>query len=149
VLIGPAFASHEFLKNWISSAPGTHIEELESGVMAVADTCIRSDAVVSRLIAGETLVIPVRGGVGDLASIYRLNEVGTMIWEALAGPVSVEGLVNLIEREYDVSRNQARKDLVLFLAEMSSAGLVTVANAPEESHLSNGSAIMEASMMSR
>ena len=52
--------------------------------MSAADIYIRSEAVVSRLIGGETLVVPVRGGVGDLASIYSFNEIGTMIWEALA-----------------------------------------------------------------
>ena len=50
--------------------------------MSLDGKLIRSDAVVSRLIGGETLVVPVRGGVGDLASIYSFNAVGTTIWEA-------------------------------------------------------------------
>jgi len=40
--------------------------------MSTTDTYIRSDAVVSRLIGGETLVVPVRAGVGDLASCLQL-----------------------------------------------------------------------------
>jgi hypothetical protein len=90
------------------------------------DTFIRSDAVVSRLIGGDTLVVPVRGGVGDLASIYSFNAVGTTIWEALAQPVSVEELAGLIEREYEIGRDQAEQDLELFLGEMNSAGLIAV-----------------------
>lgn len=38
---------------------------------------IRSDSVVSRVIAGETLIVPVRKGVGDLASIYCHTSVST------------------------------------------------------------------------
>ena len=38
---------------------------------------VRASSVVSRVIAGETLIVPVRGGVGDLASIYSLNEVAS------------------------------------------------------------------------
>ena len=72
--------------------------------MSAADSYIRSEAVVSRLIGGETLVVPVRGGVGDLASIYSFNEVGTIIWEALASPTSLEELVELIKRKYPGSR---------------------------------------------
>ena len=45
---------------------------------------VRSDSVVSRVIAGETLIVPIRRGVGDLASIYSLNEIATAIWSAIA-----------------------------------------------------------------
>jgi hypothetical protein len=106
--------------------------------MLVPDTYVRSDAVVSRLIGGETLVVPVRGGVGDLASIYSFNEVGALIWEALDGPISLEGLVDLIEREYLVSRDQAVQDVVAFLSDIFAAGLVVIVNAPEESEGTDG-----------
>ncbi|MGH9543856.1 MAG: PqqD family protein [Terriglobales bacterium] len=108
-----------------------------------ADTYIRSEAVVSRLIGGETLVVPVRGGVGDLASIYSFNEVGTMIWEALASPTSLEELVDLIECEYPVSREQVRQEVALFLSDICSAGLVAIANAVEELGVRAGLATME------
>jgi len=92
--------------------------------MTTTDTYIRSSAVVSRLIAGETLVVPVRGKVGDLASIYSFNDVGTTIWDALAKPISVGRLIDLIEREYDVGRDRAVQDVELFLQEMLAADLV-------------------------
>ena len=38
---------------------------------------------VARVIAGETIVVPIRGQVGDLEAIYNLNEVGSMIWEMM------------------------------------------------------------------
>lgn len=116
--------------------------------MSATDTYVRSDAVVSRLIGGETLVVPVRGGVGDLASIYSFNGVGTMIWEALASPTSLEGLVDLVEREYSVSRDQAMQDVFLFLSDIRSAGLVVIVNALEESGVRVESAILEPRMIS-
>jgi hypothetical protein len=93
------------------------------------ETYIRSSAVVSRLIAGETLVVPVRGKVGDLASIYSFNAVGTTIWDALANPTSVTTLIDLVERDYDVSREQATKDVECFLQEMQVAELVMAVEA--------------------
>ena len=116
--------------------------------MSAADTYIRSDAVVSRLIGGETLVVPVRGGVGDLASIYSFNEIGTMIWEALASPTSLEELVDLIEREYPVSWEQVRQDVALFLSDIRSAGLVAIADALEEPGIRLELATMEPRMIS-
>jgi hypothetical protein len=88
------------------------------------ETYIRSSAVVSRLIAGETLVVPVRGKVGDLASIYSFNDVGTTIWGALANSTSINTLIEMIEREYAVTHVRAAQDVENFLHEMQAAELV-------------------------
>src|SRR6266704_3717636 len=86
---------------------------------------VRSDSVVSRVIAGETLIVPVRKGVGDLASIYSLNQVASSIWRAIAGPRSKEEIVHVIDREFSsVDREQIENDVEAFLDEMRSAGLV-------------------------
>ncbi len=62
---------------------------------------VRSESVVSRVVAGETLIVPISKGVGDLASIYSLNQVGTTIWEAVATPCSRSGIVQRIEQEFE------------------------------------------------
>jgi hypothetical protein len=80
--------------------------------------------VVSRVIAGETLVVPIRGSVGDLASIYSLNAVGSTIWQALERPKAVNELAVMLESEYEVSSDQAKEDVEKFVEEMRSNGLV-------------------------
>ena len=100
--------------------------------MMASQYYVRSDSVVSRVIAGETLVVPVRGSVGDLASIYSLNSVGSTIWQALEQPQEVDELTGLVESEYEVSSSQARQDVMRFLAEMHSVGLVLPAGASAE-----------------
>ena len=65
-----------------------------------------------------------RKGVGDLASIYSLNEVATSIWLALVKPHSEQELVQLVEQEFDGDREQIERDVQSFLNEMCSAGLV-------------------------
>lgn len=90
---------------------------------------VRSNSVVSRVIAGETLIIPVRKGVGDLASIYSLNDVASVIWRALSAPCSKDQIVNAIEQEFAAERNEIGQDLEIFLQEMISAGLIGVAEA--------------------
>jgi hypothetical protein len=49
----------------------------------------RSQAVVARVVAGETLIFPVRDQLGDLASIYSLNVTGSLIWKLMASPKTV------------------------------------------------------------
>lgn len=85
---------------------------------------IRSRSVVSRVIAGETLVVPVRNKIGDLASIYSFNATGSLIWQLLNSPASLADLIAAIQREYDVDAERARDDVTQFLDEMSSAGLL-------------------------
>ncbi len=86
--------------------------------MCPSDTFVRADDVVCRLVQGEALIVPVRGKVGDLASIYSLKGVGAAIWEALATARSVKELTELIVSEYDVSLEQAAADVEAFLAEL-------------------------------
>jgi len=84
----------------------------------------RSNSVVSRVIADETLIVPVRRGVGDLASIYSLNPVGSAIWSAISQPRSKVEIVQIIQEEFDADSAAVSADIDSFLAEMSTAGLV-------------------------
>lgn len=85
---------------------------------------VRSDAVVSRMIAGETLIVPISRGVGDLASIYSLNSVGSTIWDAVARPCSKSQIVQRLAQKFDGERRQMEDDVEAFLSELESAGLV-------------------------
>ena len=85
---------------------------------------VRSDSVVSRVIAGETLIVPIRRGVGDLASIYSLNEIATAVWSAIEEPRSKSEIVQGIEAEFNTADAQVDADVTTFLEEMRSAGLV-------------------------
>ena len=86
---------------------------------------VRSDSVVARVIAGETLIIPVRKGVGDLASIYSLNPVATSIWQSIAKPRSQEEIVQVLREEFDGDCEGMHQDVEEFLMEMQAAGLVS------------------------
>src|ERR1700677_4090066 len=85
---------------------------------------VRSQAVVSRRVAGETLIVPVRGKVGDLASIYSFNETGSLIWQTLEAPKPLADLIDTVQQEYAVSHEQAERDVKQFLNDTLVAGLV-------------------------
>jgi hypothetical protein len=85
---------------------------------------VRSNSVVSRRVAGETLIVPVRGKVGDLASIYSFNGTGSLIWQSLESPKNLSELIAIIEQEYAVTYEQAKQDVTQFLQDMMAADLV-------------------------
>ena len=87
---------------------------------------VRSESVVARVVAGETLIVPVRAKVGDLASIYSFNGTGTLIWKLLASPRTLAELSTAVAQEYDVDAAQAESDVTSFVIEMKAVGLVEV-----------------------
>src|SRR6202041_4195149 len=88
---------------------------------------VRSRAVVSRVVAGETLIVPVRGKVGDLASIYSFNETGSLIWKLMDTPRTVGEVVGAVAEEYQVDTEKVRQDVLRFLGEMRAVGLIEIA----------------------
>ena len=69
---------------------------------------VRSESVVARVVAGETLIVPVRAKVGDLASIYSFNGTGTLIWKLLESPRTVAEMAAAVAQEYDVELGAGR-----------------------------------------
>jgi hypothetical protein len=78
----------------------------------------------TRRIAGETLIVPVRGHVGDLDAIYTLNEIGSRIWQLLDESLTAGQIAGRISAEYDVTEAEAEQDVLELLASMEAAGLV-------------------------
>jgi hypothetical protein len=62
--------------------------------------------------------------VGDLDSIYSLNEVGTLIWQLIDGQKTVSQIVEEVFTAYDVSLEDARKDSLEFLESLEQTGLI-------------------------
>jgi hypothetical protein len=85
---------------------------------------VRSQAVVSRRIAGETLIVPVRAKVGGLASIYSFNGTGSLIWQTLESPRRLAELIDAVQREYAIEREQAERDVKQFLNDTVTVGLI-------------------------
>src|SRR5579863_10056198 len=85
---------------------------------------VRSQAVVARVVGGETLIVPVRSKVGDLASIYSFNGTGSLIWKLLESPRTVAQLATAVAQAYEVDSAQAERDVTNFVNEMKSVGLV-------------------------
>lgn len=97
--------------------------------VATHEIFTRSQSVVGRVVAGETLIVPVRAKVGDLASIYSFNGTATLIWKMLEAPRTLPELIGAVRDEYEVDESQAERDVVEFVNELKAVGLVEVSAA--------------------
>ena len=87
----------------------------------------RTTAAVSREIAGETVVVPICRGVGDLDSVFTFNQVGGALWRQLESQRTAEELSTWIAERFKISEEQAVADVRAFLADLLEAGLVRAA----------------------
>ena len=85
---------------------------------------VQSEGLMTRNIAGETLIVPIRNRVGDLDSIYTLNEVGVRVWSLVDGQTSVNQMVATISDEYEVDQATARQDIAELLEDLAGAKLI-------------------------
>ncbi len=83
----------------------------------------RGDIVV-RSIADQTLLVPVRGSVAELNSIYALDEVGALIWNRIRARSDRRHIIDALVEQFDVPLAKAEKDALEFIASLEAAGLV-------------------------
>ena len=93
--------------------------------MEALERCFsKEDNCVTREIAGETIIVPIKSRVGDLDSIYTLNEVGTLIWQLIDGQRNIGQIVQSVRETYDVKSEEVTKDTFDFLGSLEKAGLI-------------------------
>jgi hypothetical protein len=85
---------------------------------------VRNREVVSREIQGELVIVPIRSGVGDLNSLYTLNQVGSVLWDFMNEGHTIEEMVSRVCDEFEVSAIEALGDIENFLGAMLEERLV-------------------------
>lgn len=91
----------------------------------------RNHDVVNRIIAGETILVPIKNHTGNLGSIYTLNEIGGLIWEMIDGHTPLQKIVESVVATYQVTVDEALQDVSTFLTNLESAGLIHTSNGAE------------------
>lgn len=81
----------------------------------------KSDSIVFRRIGDEFILVPIRQDVGDLASIYTLNQTGARIWEMIDGELTVSEIKQRIVDEFEIEPDEAEKDLIEHLRQLEEA----------------------------
>jgi len=85
----------------------------------------RQDNIVSRQIAGESILVPIRGNLADMQKIFSLDSVAEYIWLNLDGNRTLADIVDDVLDTFDVSKERAENDMSAFIEELSSANLIS------------------------
>jgi len=82
----------------------------------------KASSIVTREIAGETILVPIRQNVGDLESIYTLNETASRIWALIDGRRSLGDIRAALVARFEVEQAEAEQDLLEFVGQLQAAG---------------------------
>jgi hypothetical protein len=89
----------------------------------------KNQNVLSRNIAGEKLLIPIRGKLADMQALFALDPVAEFIWLRLDGGQPLADIRDAIVSRYQVRAAQAEADLVDFTRALLEARLITEVSA--------------------
>ena len=67
--------------------------------------------IVARDVAGERLLVPIRGDLAEGQRIFTLNPVAACIWDGLDGAKSVGEILEGVVERFDVSSDEAEADV--------------------------------------
>ena len=84
----------------------------------------RAENIVSRDIAGEKILVPIRGNLADMQHIFTLNSVGVFIWDQLDGNTKLADVRDLLLVHFDVNHEQAEQDILDFIDQVTESSLV-------------------------
>lgn len=80
--------------------------------------------VVSREIAGEQILVPIRKQAADMAAIYVLNETGAQIWRLVDGRRSLADIGDVLAQEYNVRPETVETDLLEIIGQLEELGML-------------------------
>ena len=78
----------------------------------------KNENFVFRQIDDETILVPIEDNVGDMGSIYNLNEVAAFVWEHFDGEKTLGDIKDMVLKEFEVSPQDAAEDLSEFVLQL-------------------------------
>ena len=79
---------------------------------------------IKREIAGDTILVPVGKTVYESNGLFVLNELGAFIWDILPQAETAADVCRAVLEEYEVSPEEAEKDVAEFLASLAKLGII-------------------------
>ncbi len=73
---------------------------------------------VSRVIAGETILLPIYKTSDEINCIYSLNKAASWLWERVDGKKTVADIEKEILKSFEITEKEAKKHCVKLFKEM-------------------------------
>ena len=88
---------------------------------------VKSNEVLFTSMGEDAVLLHVQRG-----DYYSLNRVGARLWVLADGSKSISDLAGLITQEFEISLDEAEKDILELAEQLENEGLVTVSETPQD-----------------
>jgi len=86
---------------------------------------VPSGDIVSRIIEGELIIVPLAAGIGDSEDeLFTMNETGRAVWEALDGSRTVKAVCDYLSVRFEAPPEEIHEDLLGLLEELLKRNMV-------------------------
>ena len=75
-------------------------------------------SLIKRNVAGDNILVPVGKTILNTTGLFVLNEVGAFIWDLIPTVETEAQILDAVLQEFDVTPQEAEKDIADFLAEL-------------------------------
>jgi len=88
-------------------------------------TYVQSEDIVSRVIEGELIIVPLISGIGDMDDeLYTMNETGRAIWSRLDGKKSLREIAAELAAEFKAAPDVVERDMLELITELARRKIV-------------------------
>jgi len=88
-------------------------------------TYVQSEDIVSRVIEGELIIVPLISGIGDMDDeLYTMNETGRAIWSRLDGKKSLREIAAELAAEFNAAPDVVERDMLELITELARRKIV-------------------------
>ncbi len=94
---------------------------MEPTMIDESSVVVAADHQTSTEVDGESVILDLEEGI-----YYGLNPVGARIWSEIQEPTAVEEITAAITTEYDVDRDQCRRDVISLLQDLEENDLIKI-----------------------
>ncbi len=84
----------------------------------------KSERFVEKSIGSEKVLVPLSDNVADMNHVLTLNEVGTFLYNQIDGKKSINDILSLLLKEYDVASDVAKFDIEQFINNTVNNGIL-------------------------
>lgn len=94
--------------------------------MDILRVYVKSEGFVEKAIGAEKVLVPLTDNVADMNKVYNLNEVASFIYDTIDGEKSIAELCNILTFTYEVTQEEALRDIIFLLNDMVSRGVLFI-----------------------
>jgi len=82
---------------------------------------VPAEELTVRRIGEETIILTEAG-----EELHTLDETGTFVWSAIDGKQTLGRILDLVCAEYEVNRDRAKMDLLVFIEALQDKGIISL-----------------------